>query len=244
MFCRRFGDRGIYFSKMRIDPQNPKWPDRDRFILSKGHAGLAQYACLAELGYFSHSELTRLKTLGALLQGHPEVHRIPGVEATTGSLGQGISIACGMAAGLKLDGRSSRVYCILGDGELGEGQVWEAAHAASFYRLDNLVAILDSNGLMTTGPIVERYNTTPHADKFRAFGWHVIEINGHDMAAILAALEDADEIHGSPTLILAHTIKTKGISFAENRPEFHNGSMNAEQHARALQELEPDCLPA
>jgi len=234
----------LYFAKMRIDPLNPQWPDRDRFLLSKGHSGLVQYACLAELGFFPKTELARIKTLGAVLQGHPEVHRVPGVEATTGSLGQGISIACGMAAGLKLDGRSSRVYCILGDGELGEGQVWEAAHAASFYKLDNLVAILDSNGLMTNGPITQRYNTTPHDEKFRAFGWHVMEVNGHDMAAILEVLDAADGFPGKPKLILARTVKSKGISFAENRPEFHNGIMNADQFAQALRELEHQAVPA
>lgn len=234
----------LYFSKMRHDPQNPQWPDRDRFLFSKGHSCLPQYACLAETGYFPVAELARIKTLGARLQGHPEVHRVPGIEATTGSLGQGISIACGMAAGLRLDGRSSRVYCILGDGELAEGQVWEAAMGASFYKLDNLVAILDSNGLMTNGPIVQRYNTTPHVDKWRAFGWHVVEIDGHDMAAILQALDAVDEIHGKPKIIIAHTTKSKGISFAENRPEFHNGTLTAEQYDQILRDLAPEPVPA
>jgi transketolase len=232
----------LYFSKMRHDPQNPNWPDRDRFIFSKGHSCLPQYACLAEAGYFPKSELARIKTLGAMLQGHPEVHQVPGVEATTGSLGQGISIACGMAAGLRLDGRPSRVYCILGDGELAEGQVWEAALGAAFYKLDNLVAILDNNGLMTNGPIVQRYNTTPYVEKWRAFGWHVVEIDGHDMAAILNALDAVDAIQGKPKLILAHTTKAKGIPFAENRPEFHNGILTAEQYAQVLLELEPESV--
>ena len=229
----------LYFSKMRHDPLHPRWPDRDRFVFSKGHSCLPQYACLAEAGYFPISELAKLKTLGASLQGHPEVHRVPGIEATTGSLGQGISIACGMAAGLKLDGRASRVYCILGDGELAEGQVWEAAMSASFYQLDNLVAILDSNGLMTNGPITQRYNTSPHPDKWRAFGWHVVEIDGHNMDAILKTLDEVDEVHGKPKMIIAHTTKTKGISFAENRAEFHNGTLTAEQYAQALRELQP-----
>lgn len=230
----------LYFGKMRHDPQNPQWPDRDRFVFSKGHSCLPQYACLAEAGYFPRTELARLKTLGAVLQGHPEVHRVPGVEATTGSLGQGISIACGMAAGLKLDGRPSRVYCILGDGELAEGQVWEAAMGAAFYKLDNLVAILDSNGLMTNGPIKVRYNTLPHVDKWKAFGWHVVETDGHDMGAILKTLDEVDEVHGKPKIIIAHTVKAKGISFAENRAEFHNGTMTAEQYAQALRELMPE----
>ena len=230
----------LYFAKMRHDPAHPDWPDRDRFLLSKGHSALSQYAALAECGYFPGEELKRVKTLGAMLQGHPDRLKTPGIEANTGSLGQGISIACGMAAGLRIDGRDSRVYCILGDGELAEGQVWEASHAASFYKLDNLVAFLDNNRLMATGPIVKRYNTAPYAEKWRAFGWHVLEIDGHDMTAILEALDAVDGIQGKPKMIVAHTIKGKGISFAENRPEFHNGILNAEQFAQACRELQRD----
>jgi transketolase len=227
----------LYFAKMRHDPGNPGWPDRDRFLLSKGHSALVQYAALAEWGYFPKQELNRVKMLGAMLQGHPERRKTPGIEANTGSLGQGISIACGMAAGLKLDGRNSRVYCILGDGEMAEGQVWEAAHAAAFYKLDNLVAFLDCNGLMATGPIIKRYNTTPYADKWRAFGWQVQEIDGHNMGAILQALDDAEMIRDRPFMIIARTIKGAKISFAENRPEFHNGILNEEQFAQACREL-------
>jgi len=227
----------LYFAKMRHDPANPGWPDRDRFLLSKGHSALVQYAALAEWGYFPKEELTRVKTLGAMLQGHPERRKTPGIEANTGSLGQGISIACGMAAGLKLDGRTSRVYCILGDGEMAEGQVWEAAHAASFYRLDNLVGILDRNRLMATGPILKRYNTSPYAEKWRAFGWRVQEIDGHDMSAILQALDEAEESREQPVMIIARTIKGAGISFAEDRPEFHNGILNEAQFAQACREL-------
>jgi transketolase len=234
----------LYFSKMRHDPSNPQWPDRDRFLLSKGHSALAQYAALAECGYFPKEELARIKHLGAMLQGHPEMDRVPGVEANTGSLGQGISIACGMAAGLKMDQRPSRVYCILGDGEVCEGQVWEASHAASFYKLDHLVAILDNNGLMTTGLITQRYNTAPYPEKWRAFGWHVIEIDGHDMAAILGALAAADTLTGKPKMIVAHTTKGKGIPFAENRPEFHNGTLTAAQYELALLALAPDTIDA
>jgi transketolase len=234
----------LYFSKMRHNPSNPQWPDRDRFLLSKGHSALAQYAALAECGYFPKEELARIKHLGAMLQGHPEMDRVPGVEANTGSLGQGISMACGMAAGLKMDKRQSRVYCILGDGEVCEGQVWEASHAASFYQLDNLVAILDNNGLMTTGQITQRYNTTPYPEKWRAFGWHVIEIDGHDMAAILGALDAADTLTGKPKMIVAHTTKGKGIPFAENRPEFHNGTLTAAQYELALRALAPDAIDA
>jgi len=230
----------LYFAKMHHDPTDPNWPDRDRFLLSKGHSALAQYAALAEWSYFPKEESKKVKTLGAMLQGHPDRLKTPGIEANTGSLGQSISIACGMAAGLKIDGRRSRVYCILGDGEVAEGQVWEASHAASIYKLDNLVAILDNNGLMATAPIAKRYNTAPYPEKWRAFGWHVLEIDGHDMAAILEALDSVDQIRGKPKLIVAHTIKGAGISFAENRPEFHNGILNAEQYAQACRELGAD----
>jgi transketolase len=227
----------LYFAKMRHDPKNPQWPERDRFLLSKGHSALVQYAALAEWGYFPLAELGRVKHLGAMLQGHPEMDRVPGIEANTGSLGQGISIACGMAAGLKINRSPGRVYCIVGDGEVCEGQVWEASHAASFYKLDNLVAILDNNGLMTTGPVTRRYNTTPYPEKWRAFGWHVLEIDGHDIGAILAALDAVDTVMGLPKMIVAHTVKGKGIPFAENRPEFHNGTLNAEQYEQALRVL-------
>jgi len=227
----------LYFSKMRHDPSNPDWPDRDRFLLSKGHSALAQYAALAEAGYFPVEAVRTVKTLGSILQGHPDRLRTPGVEANTGSLGQGISIACGMAAGLRIDGRDARVYCLLGDGELAEGQVWEAAHAASIYRLDRLTAILDNNGLMATAPIAERYDTRPYPEKWRAFGWHVLEIDGHDMGAILDALDAAEANRGRPTIIIARTIKGAGISFAEHRPEFHNGSLTAAQFEAACREL-------
>jgi transketolase len=230
----------LYFYKLRVDPRRPDWPDRDRFLLSKGHSALAQYACLAELGFFPKEEMLHVKELGALLQGHPEVDRTPGVEANTGSLGQGISMACGMAAGLTLDGRDSRVYCILGDGETCEGQVWEASHAASFYQLDNLVAFLDNNGLMTNGKLTERYNTGPYPEKWRAFGWEVFEIDGHDMQAIVDVLDAAEQVRGRPTMVVAHTVKAKGVSFAEGRPEFHNGTMNRAQYEQALRELGGD----
>ncbi len=197
----------LYFAKMRHDPARPDWPDRDRFLLSKGHSALAQYAALAECGYFPGDEVKRVKTLGAMLQGHPDRLKTPGIEANTGSLGQGISIACGMAAGLRIDGRKSRVYCILGDGELAEGQVWEASHTASFYKLDNLVAFLDHNRLMATGPIAKRYNTAPYIEKWQAFGWHVLETDGHDIAAILEALDAVDAVQGKPKMIVAHSYR-------------------------------------
>ena len=225
----------LYFSKMRHDPSNPSWPDRDRFLLSKGHAALVQYAALAECGYFPKDELKTTKRLGSILQGHPDLKSTPGIEANTGSLGQGLSIACGIAAGLRIDGRPSRVYCVIGDGELAEGQIWEAAMSASAFKLDHLVAILDNNGLQAMGPIVQRFDTSPLPEKWRAFGWHVSEINGHDMTAILNALDEADRIKGQPKIIIARTIKGSGIPFAENKVEFHNGLLDAAQYAAACE---------
>jgi transketolase len=230
----------LYFSKMRHDPRNPSWPDRDRFLLSKGHAALVQYAALAECGYFPKEELKQTKRLGSMLQGHPDVKSTPGVEAITGSLGQGLSIACGMAAGLKVDRRSSRVYCVIGDGEVAEGQVWEAAMAAAVFKLDNLVAILDCNGLQAMGPVVQRFNTHPLPEKWRAFGWHVSEIDGHSMSQILRALDDVDAVKGKPKMIIAHTVKGAGIPFAENRVEFHNGLLDAGQFEAACALLSSD----
>jgi transketolase len=230
----------LYFSKMRHDPKNPSWEERDRFLLSKGHAALVQYAALAECGYFPLEELENTKSLGSMLQGHPDMKSTPGVEANTGSLGQGLSIACGMAAGLKLDGRKSRVYCIVGDGELAEGQIWEAGMAASFYKLDNLVAILDKNRFMATGPIAERFDTNPVVEKWKAFGWHVREADGHDMTSILEALEAVDKVSGRPKMIIAHTVKGSGVSFAENTAAFHNSILDALQFEKACKELGED----
>jgi len=223
----------LYFSKMRHDPANLHWPDRDRFLLSKGHAALVQYAALAEAGYFPKDELKNTKRLGSMLQGHPDLKSTPGVEANTGSLGQGLSIACGIAAGLRIDGADSRVYCVVGDGELAEGQIWEAAMAASAFKLDRLVAILDRNGLQAMGPVKQRFDTNPLAEKWRAFGWYVVEIDGHDMQAILDALNAVDSVEGQPKMIIARTIKGAGLPFAENRVEFHNGQMDAAQFETA-----------
>jgi transketolase len=230
----------LYFSKMRHDPSNPLWPDRDRFLLSKGHAALVQYAALAECGYFPKDELRKVKQFGAMLQGHPDLKTTPGIEANTGSLGQGLSIACGMAAGLRIDGRSARVYCVVGDGELDEGQIWEAAMAASAFKLDNLIAILDCNGLQAMGVIADRFNTNPIPEKWRAFGWYVFEIDGHDMRAILRALDDVDDIRGRPKMIIARTVKGAGIPFAENRVEFHNGQLDQAQYESACAWLAGD----
>jgi len=227
----------LYFYKMKHDPKNPKWEERDRFILSKGHAALIQYAALAEAGYFPKAEIVNVKKLGAMLQGHPDMTTTPGIEGNTGSLGQGLSMACGMAAGLKIDKKSSKVYCIVGDGEIAEGQIWEAAMTASYYRLDNLYVFLDMNRLMATGPIIERYNTNPLIDKWNAFGWHVFDIDGHNIQEIIDILEKAEAIKDKPKIIIARTIKGKGISFAENVAAFHNGELTEEQFVSACAEL-------
>ncbi len=227
----------LYFSKMKHRPADPHWEGRDRFLLSKGHAALVQYAALAECGYFPLEELDNVKALGSIMQGHPDMKSTPGVEANTGSLGQGLSIACGMAAGLRLDGSRSRVYCIVGDGEIAEGQIWEAAMAASRYKLDRLTAVLDRNRIQATGPIAERFDTGPLAEKWRAFGWHVLEIDGHDMSAILDALDRMEEVREKPQMIIAHTVKGCGVSFAENTAAFHNSMLDTAQFEKACREL-------
>jgi transketolase len=228
----------LYFHHIKLDPQNPKWEGRDRFLLSKGHAALAQYAALAELGFFPADEMDGVKTLGSNLQGHPDLRKTPGIEANTGSLGQGLSIACGMAAALRINCSSSRVYCVVGDGELDEGQIWEAAMSAAFYKLDTLTVILDKNRLMSTGFIEERFNSNPLPEKWLSFGWWVTEIDGHDIVQILDALDRAEAIKGQPRLIIAHTVKGKGVSFAEDNPSFHNSALTEAQYQQALQELE------
>ncbi len=224
----------LYFHKMRHDPENPEWKDRDRFVLSKGHAAPAQYVALAEAGYFPKEDLMMLRRLGSHLQGHPDSKGTPGVEVCTGSLGQGLSMANGMALGLRLDGSNSRVYAMLGDGELQEGQVWEAAMAAAHYRLDNLCALIDLNGLQIDGEVAKVMNVAPVADKFRTFGWHVIEIDGHDMAAILGALDKADNIKGKPVAIVAATVKGKGVSIFEHKASYHGVAPNDEELNLAL----------
>lgn len=228
----------LYGKWMRHDPNNPKWEERDKLVFSKGHACIAQYAALCEYGYFGREELPKLKTLGAILQGHPDRNKTPGIEANTGSLGQGLSICNGMALAARLDGKDTRIYCILGDGELAEGQIWEAAMTSVVYGLDNIVAIVDHNGLQATGPVVDRFNLTPIADKWRGFGWNVLCIDGHDLDAIDEALNRAAETKGVPTVIIAKTVKGKGVSFAENVVGFHNGALTAQQYRQACGELD------
>jgi transketolase len=227
----------LYFHRMRHNPKDPKWPDRDRLILSKGHAALALYSVLSECGYFDEKELATIKQLGSMLQGHPDMLKVPGIEANTGSLGQGLSIACGMALAGKLDKSDFRVYCIMGDGEIAEGQIWEASMAASYYNLDNLTAILDKNRVMATGLVTERYDTNPHKEKWLANNWFVIEADGHSFTDMDNALEKAASNKGKPTLIIAHTVKGKGIPFAEGKAAFHNGIMSQEQFREALDAL-------
>ena len=228
----------LYFHKMKHDPKDPKNPDRDRFLLSKGHAALVQYAALAIAGYFPQSELKKVKSLGAMLQGHPDMTKTPGIEANTGSLGQGLSIANGMALGLRLDGSKRRVYVIVGDGEQAEGQIWEAAMAASNFRIDNITAIVDCNRLQATGAIIDRFDLNPIRQKWEAFGWNTIEVNGHDVSALLEAIDAAEQVKSHPTVILAQTVKGKCISFAENNAAFHNGLLTAEQCKTALCDLD------
>jgi transketolase len=228
----------LYGWKMKHDPQQPHLPERDRFIMSKGHAALAQYAALAECGYFPVAELKHVKKLGGMLQGHPDLRRTPGIEANTGSLGQGLSIGVGMALGLRLDRLDSKVYVMLGDGELAEGQVWEAAMAAANFKLDNLVGILDCNRIQATGAIAQRFNSYPFVEKWQAFGWQVSEIDGHDVKAICTALIDADQADGKPTMIVAHTVKGKGIPFAEDTAAYHNGILTEALYREALDYLE------
>lgn len=227
----------LYFYKMKHDPKNPRMEDRDRFLLSKGHVAILQYAALAEAGYFPVEDLKTTKEIGSYLQGHPDVLKTPGIEAGTGSLGQGLSIGLGMALGLKADQSDRKVYVLIGDGELAEGQIWEAAMAAGSFKTDNLVAIVDKNGLQAQGKIVDRMDSNPIIPKWESFGWNVIEIDGHNMEEILTALDAADEVKGKPTVIVANTVKGKGVSFAENVVGFHNGMLTEETYEQALEEL-------
>lgn len=227
----------LYFEVLRLDPQRPGWPGRDRFVLSKGHAAPVLYAALAKRGFFPVEDLLSLRRLGSPLQGHPDMKHLPGVEMSTGSLGQGLSAANGMALAAKLDGRDYRVYALLGDGEIQEGMIWEAAMAAAHYRLDNVTVFLDHNGFQIDGPVREVMSPEPVVDKWRAFGWDVQVIDGHNMSEILQAVEKARAVKGKPQMIVAETVKGKGVSFMENRVEWHGVAPKPDDVERALAEL-------
>lgn len=228
----------LYFSELNVDPQNSHWGDRDRFVLSKGHAAPALYAVLAEKGFFPVDELKTLRHTGAMLQGHPNMSSTPGVDMSTGSLGQGISCACGMALAGKLDKKDYRVFALLGDGELEEGQVWEAAMFAAHKKLDNLIAVIDNNDLQIDGSVADVNSPYPIPEKFEAFGWHVIEIDGHDFDQIENAFNEAKKVKDKPVAIIQKSIKGKGVSFMENNVSWHGSAPNAEQYSAAMQELE------
>ena len=228
----------LYFEEMKVDPENPRDPARDRFVLSKGHTAPALYATLAARGFLPEEDLKTLRKTASYLQGHPDMKGVPGVDMSTGSLGQGISAACGMALSSKLDGDPFRVYAVLGDGESEEGQVWEAAMFAAHYKLDNLVAILDLNGLQIDGPITEVMNPTPHDEKFLAFGWHVITIDAHDFDQIEAAFKEARQIKGKPTVIIARSTKGKGVSYMENACEWHGQAPKEDLYKVAISDLD------
>jgi len=227
----------LYFNVLRHNPENPQWPDRDRFILSKGHAAPLLYATLAESGYFSVEELPTLRKLGSCLQGHCDSNATVGVEMTAGSLGQGLSFAVGVALAGRLNSQDYRVYVLLGDGECDEGQVWEAAMAAAHHKLDNLMAIVDNNGLQIDGWNRDVMGLDPFGEKWQAFGWNVIELDGHDITRLLDAFDRAKSVKGKPTVVIAHTVKGKGVSFMENNVDFHGKAPNAEQVELALKEL-------
>jgi transketolase len=228
----------LYLNVMRVSPKNPNWQDRDRFVLSKGHACSLLYVILAEKGYFSKDELLGYRKPLSILQGHPCMTLTPGIEMSTGSLGQGLSAAVGMAVGGKLDKKDFRVYALLSDGEMQAGQTWEAAMAAAHYKLDNLVAIVDYNKLQATARVEDEMAVEPLSSKWRAFGWHAIEINGHDMQEILDAFQEAKDVRAKPSVIVAHTVKGKGVSFMENEIEWHGKIVTEEDAKRAIDELQ------
>ena len=230
----------LYFSEMRIDPAQPAMEDRDRFVLSKGHAAPALYACLAERGFFPKEDLVTLRKIGSRLQGHPSMKMLPGVEMSTGSLGHGLATAAGMAMGAKLDGKTWRTWCVLGDGECDEGSVWEAALQAHHYGLDNLIAVVDHNRMQSLDFCENTLRLEPFADKWKAFGWRVLPVNGHDIDALTAAFAEAQAGLGSgqPTVVLAETVKGKGVSFMENNILWHYRSPQGEEYEAALKELE------
>lgn len=228
----------LYFDVMRHDPANPKWADRDRFILSKGHAAPVLYCAMAEAGYTPVDQLNTLRKMGSIYQGHPDVRFLPALEASTGSLGEGVSLALGMGFAARLNGSPSRTYALLGDGEIQEGQVWESAMFGSFHKSDNVVAIVDYNQIQLDGFVKDIMDVAPLADKWRAFGWHTIELDGHNIPALQGAFKEAAETKGKPTAIVAHTIKGKGVSFMENNPKFHGTAPTPQEVKLALQELQ------
>ncbi len=227
----------LFFDVLRHDPERPDWPDRDRFILSKGHGCPVLYAVMAECGYCPVDTLKTLRKLGSPYQGHPDKRFLPVLEASTGSLGQGLSLALGMGAAARLDGKDWRVYVVLGDGEIQEGQIWEAAMFGAHHKIDNVVAIVDYNKIQLDGFVKDIMDLEPLAEKWRSFGWHAIELDGHDIRALQAAFAQAKGVKGKPTVIIAHTIKGKGVSFMENNPKFHGIAPTAEEVALALREL-------
>jgi transketolase len=230
----------LYFHHLHLDPARPDWPDRDRLVFSKGHACAMLYTCLAHRGYLPVQELETFRCLNSRLQGHPERQKMPGIEIPAGPLGHGVAVGAGMALAARLDGSQRRVYAVLGDGEINAGVIWEGMLVAAKYELDNLVAILDYNGIQQTGSTAEVMPTEPIADKWRSFGWHTIEIHGHNMAQVLDALDVADEVHARPTAIIARTTKGKGVSFMEYDPYWHGSPPTDEQYQAALAELEEE----
>ncbi len=249
VFCANSGHPGgslsvadiltvLYFNVMNIDPKNPKWEDRDRFVLSKGHCSPALYGVLSERGFFPKDEIKNFRCVTSYLQGHPDMKGVPGVDMSTGSLGQGFSAACGMAISAKINNKKYRVYSVLGDGELQEGQVWEAAMFAAHYKLDNLTAFVDFNGLQIDGDITKVMNPLPIDEKFKAFGWNVISIDGHNYEEIYNAIIEAQKTKEKPTMIIAKTIKGKGVSYMENNASWHGVAPKPEQYEQAIKELD------
>jgi Transketolase, N-terminal subunit len=227
----------LYYDVLKHDPANPKWPDRDRFLLSKGHACPVLYSVMAECGYTPKDQLNTLRKLGSIYQGHPDVRFISALEASTGSLGQGLSLAIGMGLAARLNNSPSRSFVVLGDGEIQEGQIWEAAMFAPFHKLDNVVAIVDYNKIQLDGFVKDILDLSPLAEKWKSFGWHAIEIDGHDIAALQSAFAEAERTKGAPTVIIANTIKGKGVSFMENNPKYHGMAPTEKEAELALQEI-------
>jgi transketolase len=228
----------LYFRIMRHDSANPKWPDRDRFIMSKGHASPVLYAVMAEAGYCPIDQLNTFRKMGSIYQGHPDVRFLPALEASTGSLGEGVSLALGMALSARLDSRPAREYVLLGDGEIQEGQIWEGAMFGGYHKIDNVVAIVDSNRIQLDGFVKDIMEVEPIAEKWRAFGWHAVDVDGHSIPALEAAFREAMATKGRPTAVIAHTIKGKGVSFMENNPKFHGTAPTPAEVKLALQELQ------